>query len=115
MQCRAYSGQLGRYYEEFQAAGAELLIILGDTLERAQAYAGQLKLANPVLADPDRLVYHQYGLDKAMVFIQRTATVIVDRQGIIREIKRTTSPMVWLTEAAQTRKAVLDLSSKKSE
>jgi peroxiredoxin len=55
----------------------------------------------PVLADPEREVYKRYGLEKAMLFIQRTASVVVDRQGMIRYIKRTTSPMVWLQESQE--------------
>ncbi|MCL4559723.1 MAG: peroxiredoxin family protein [Chloroflexi bacterium] len=110
MQCRAYAAQLGRLYSEFQSEGTELLIILGDSLERARSYARQLKLANPVLADPERSVYHTYGLDKAMLVIQRTATVLVDKEGIIRHMKRTTNPMTWLQEAEATRRVVIDLS-----
>jgi peroxiredoxin len=56
MQWRALVAQLGRMYKEFQAAGAEVPIILGDTLEHARSYAGQLKAPFPVLADPDRKV-----------------------------------------------------------
>ncbi len=55
----------------------------------------------PVLADPEREIYKRYGLEKAMLFIQRTASVVVDRQGMIRYIKRTTSPMVWLQESQE--------------
>jgi alkyl hydroperoxide reductase subunit AhpC len=46
----------------------------------------------PVLADPDREVYHSFDLEKAHILIQRTASVIVDRHGIIRYLKRATNP-----------------------
>jgi peroxiredoxin len=111
MQCRAYAAQLGRYYEEFREANTELLVILGSSLDRARSYAQQLKLVNPVLADPGRKVYQAYGLEKAFVFIQRTATVIVDFHGIVRYIKRATNPMVWLSEAEETRNAVRELAA----
>ena len=92
---------MGRLYSEFQAANAEVLVILGDSLERAQSYAGLLHLPFPVLADPQRAVYHQYGLDKALVVIQRTASVLIDKGGIIRYLKRATNPMVWLQESQE--------------
>jgi peroxiredoxin len=57
-----------------------------------------LHLPFAVLSDPDRSVYHHYGLDKAMVFIQRTASIVIDQSGTIRYLKTTTNPMVWLQE-----------------
>ena len=36
-----------------------------------------------------------------MVFIQRTASVVIDRNGVIRYIKNTTNPMVWLQESQE--------------
>jgi len=109
MQCRAYVAQLGRLYPEFQAEGAEVLVILGDTVQRAQNYAESLHLPFPVLADPDRQVYHQYGLGKALIFIQRTASLIVDRAGFIRYLRSATNPNTWLHESRELSQAVHDL------
>src|SRR4030065_584910 len=75
MQCRSHAAQLARLYKEFQTADCEILLILGDSLEKAKRYTDILHLPFPVLADPERRVYHRYGLEKAMVFIQRTASV----------------------------------------
>lgn len=110
MQCRAHVAQLGRMHKDFQAAGAEVLVILGDTPERARSYAGQLKAPFPVLADPDRKVYHSFDLEKAYILIQRTASVIVDRDGVIRYLKRATNPLVWLQESQELLKAAQNLS-----
>ena len=101
MQCRSHSSQLGRLYKEFQAANCEILLILGDSLEKAKRYTDILHLPFPVLADPERRVYHRYGLEKAMVFIQRTASVVMDRNGVIRYLKTATNPMVWLQESQE--------------
>ena len=98
MQCRSHSAQLGRLYKEFQAADCEILLILGDSLEKANRYVDILHLPFPVLVDPERRIYHQYGLEKAMVFIQRTASIVLDRNGVIRYIKTATNPLVWLQE-----------------
>ena len=99
MQCRSHVAQLGRLYKEFQAAGAEILVILGHTLENAGKYAEQLKLPFPVLADPDRASYHLYDLERGIFGMQRTASVVVDRNGVIRYIKRVTNPLVWLQDS----------------
>jgi len=94
MQCRSHAAQLGRLYQDFKTQNCEILLILGEPVEKAMHYAESLHLPFPVLADPERKVYHQYGLEKAMIFIQHTASVILDVNGIIRYIKTTTSPMI---------------------
>jgi peroxiredoxin len=101
MQCRAHVAQLGRMYPQFQEAGAEIIVILGDTMERAQQYAGIVNAPFPILSDPQREVYRIYELEKFFLLIQRTASLVVDRDGIVRYLKRTTSPMVWLQESRE--------------
>ena len=91
---------------EFVKAEAQILIILGNTLDRASKYAETLKTPFPVLADPDRTVYHCYELDKNFIGIQRTASVIVDQNGLIRYIKRSLNPMTWLQESKELMLAV---------
>jgi peroxiredoxin len=109
MQCRAHVAQLGRLYQEFQSQGAEILVILGDNVQRAHSYVEALHLPFPVLADPDRQVYHQYGLEKALVFIQRTASIIVDQAGTIRYFRSATNPFTWLQESRELLEAVYQL------
>jgi peroxiredoxin len=92
--------------DEFVKAGAQILIILGDTLDRACRYAEILKTPFPVLADPDRAVYHRFELEKNFIGIQRTASVIVDQNGVLRYIKRSTNPMLWLQESKELMQAV---------
>jgi peroxiredoxin len=86
---------------------------LGASLERARKYVEILGLPYPVLADPERKVYHLYGLQKALLFLQRTASIIVDNKGIIRYLHTATNPMTWLDEHRELIKAVkeVDLSS----
>lgn len=109
MQCRSHVAQLGRLYKDFQAAGAEILVILGGTPEHVHKYAQLLKTPFPVLADPDRAVYHSYDLEKAFIVIQRTASVVVDRQGVIQYFKRATNPMLWLQESGELLNFVVGL------
>jgi hypothetical protein len=44
-------------------------------------------------------VYQRFELEKNFIGIQRTASVVVDREGLIRYIKRSVNPMVWLQES----------------
>jgi len=101
MQCRSHAAQLGRLYNEFKNQNYEILLILGDTLEKAKRYGESLHLPFPILADPIRSVYHQYGLEKVALVIQRTASILIDCNGIIRYIKTTTNPFVWLEESRE--------------
>jgi len=63
----------------------------------------------PVLADPSRQVYHQYGLERALVFVQRTASIIVDQAGTIRYFRSATNPFTWLQESRELLEAVHQL------
>lgn len=112
MQCRSHVAQLGRLFKNFQAAGAEVLVILGDTSERARQYAETLKTPFPVLSDPNRAVYQLFGLDKVAFVIQRTASVVVDRNGLIQYIKRNVNPMIWLQESHELLEFVKGMENK---
>jgi len=91
---------------EFVKAGTQILIILGDTLDRASKYAETLKTPFPVLADPARIVYQRYELVKIFIGIQRTASIIIDQNGMIRYLKRSINPMMWLKESKELIQAV---------
>ena len=101
MQCRAHVSQLGKYYEQIKETGTEVIVILGDTLEKAKEYVNILKLPFPVLSDPEREVYRAYELEKYFMLIQRTASIVVDRDGRVQYLKRTTNPMTWLQESRE--------------
>jgi peroxiredoxin Q/BCP len=109
MQCRAHVAQLGRLYPEFQAAGAEVLVILGDTQERATRYGASLRVPFPILADPEHAVYHRFDLQRAYLVMQRTASVVVDRDGRIQYLRRATNPQTWLQESQEILQVVRNL------
>jgi peroxiredoxin len=100
-QCRSHASQLGRLYKDFQAEDCEILLILGEPVEKARRYSEILHLPFPVLADPDRSVYRQYGLDKFFQLVQRTASVVIDRRGMIRYLKIALNPLTWLQESQE--------------
>jgi peroxiredoxin len=92
---------LGRLYKDFLKENCEVLLILGNSIDKAKRYAEVLHLPFPVLADPERKIYHLYGLDKAFLFIQRTASVVVDGTGTIQYLKQAVNPMTWLAESQE--------------
>jgi peroxiredoxin len=98
---------LGHLNDEFVKAGVQVLVILGDTLERAGRYAESLKAPFPVLADPERTIYHKFELQKNFIGIQHTASIIVDPNGVITYIKRAMNPMTWLQESKELIRIIL--------
>jgi len=90
----------------FVKAGGQILIILGDTLERASKFAETLKTPIPVLADPERAGSPRYELVKIFIGIQRVASIIIDQNGVIRYLKRSINPMKWLQESKELIQAV---------
>lgn len=111
MQCRSHVAQLGRLYPEIQAAGTEVLVILGDSPERVARYGASLNAPFPILADPEHEVYHRFDLERAYLVMQRTASVIVGREGRIRYIRRATNPMTWLQESKELVQVIQGLDS----
>ncbi len=111
MQCRSHASQLGRLNQEFQAANCEILLILGEPVDKARRYSEILHLPFPVLADPQREVYHRYGLEKVFLVIQRTASLVIDSGGVVRYLKSATSPMTWLQESRGLLEFVTGLAS----
>ena len=106
MQCRSHVAQLGRMNGEFTKAGVQILVVLGGTLDQARRYAESLKSPFPILSDPERAVYHTFELTKNFIGFQRTASIIVDQNGVIQYIKRSTNPMPWLQESKELLMAV---------
>ena len=100
-QCRTHVAQLGRMYQQFKDAATEVIVILGEGMEKASEYADGIGLPFPILCDPDRAVYHLYELEKYFLLFQRTASLVVDTHGIVRYLKRTTVPNVWLQESRE--------------
>lgn len=110
-QCRTHVTQLGKMYEQFREAGAEILVVLGEGVEKAREYKESIKLPFPILSDPDRAVYHLYELEKYFLLFQRTASLVIDKDGVVRYLKRTTVPNVWLQESRELYGFVLSLES----
>ncbi|GAB4419596.1 MAG: hypothetical protein Kow002_07340 [Anaerolineales bacterium] len=88
-------------YTHLKESGAEVVVILGNSLEKAKEYVEIVKAPFPILADPEREVYHIYELEKYFFLIQRTASLVIDKEGVVRYLKRTTNPNVWIQETRE--------------
>ncbi len=100
-QCRTHVTQMGRMHKQFLDSGAEVIVILGEDVKKAREYAEGINLPFPILSDPDRAIYHLYELEKYFLLFQRTASLVVDKNGVVRYLKRTTVPNVWLQETRE--------------
>ena len=78
-----------------------IVVILGEDVNKAKEYAEGIQVPFPILCDPDREIYHLYELEKYFLLFQRTASLIVDKDGLVRYLKRTTVPNVWLQESRE--------------
>ena len=75
-------------YEErraaFEAAGARLAAVSVDPIEVSQELATRLGLGFPILADPDGDVIRAFGVWHASRKIALPAVFVIDREGVIR-------------------------------
>lgn len=90
--CRQHVVQLGRLYSELLSKNVEVVVIGGGDLATAQRLANTYKLPFAVVADSEREIYHKYGLHKAVGFLQRSGSILVDRTGVVRYVQRATLP-----------------------
>lgn len=80
---------LGAHLSEAERAGVEIIAISPDPSERSQRLADGLRLGYRFLADQDLAVARRYGLVHAGGGpeghdVPRPATVVLDRDGVVR-------------------------------
>ncbi len=76
-------------FKQFEGLDAQILGISVDSAWAHKAFAQQLRISYPLLADfhPKGAVADKYGLYLADKGITNRATVIVDKQGVVRYVK----------------------------
>lgn len=85
--------QLATSEKQLLSYDATALIIGPGTPLEASKLSERLKVPYPVLADEDGQTYAAYGLRKVMFnTILQSATVVIDREGVIRYVRRSTNP-----------------------
>ena len=80
-------------------------MLLPEPLERAQRLARLFRAQFPVLADPRRTAFRSFGYGRRWLFVQQSGTSLVERDGALSYIRRSTSPRGAL-ELAELMRAV---------
>lgn len=71
-------------YEEFLDAGAVVIGVSGDALERHRAFAQTHCLPFHLVSDADGAIRQAYGVRKRFGFLPDRVTYLVDKEGIVR-------------------------------
>ncbi len=74
-----------KQYQEFREAGAEIVALVRDTQQAAQAFFRKSPIPFPCLVDTQGRVYHQFEVKSKLLSLgQRPALFVIDREGIVR-------------------------------
>lgn len=92
--------QLGLASPRLAELDTALLLLVPGPPEQARKIAKLIRASFPVLADPDRQAFRAFGLARRLVVIQRSGTALVDRDGTLSYMHRSTSPRRALDLAA---------------
>lgn len=75
-------------YEDFVAAGAEVLGVSSDSLEAHASFAARHSLPMQLLSDAGGKVRAQYGVKSTLGLLPGRETFIIDKQGVVRHVFR---------------------------
>ncbi len=91
--CILHAVQLKQAQAALEELGTALIIVVPGTLEQAGKIAKLLRATFPVLADPDRRAVRRFGLGRWLLLMQRSGTAVVDRDGRLTYMRRSTNPV----------------------
>ena len=75
-------------YEDFVEAGAEVIGISSDSLDRHSAFAQRYSLPMQLVSDKGGKVRAQYGVKSTLGLIPGRETFIIDKTGVVRHVFR---------------------------
>ena len=73
-------------YQQFTAAGAEVIGVSSDSPASHRSFAEKHRLPFPIISDQDRSLRKLYGVPNTLVFVPGRVTYVIDRGGVIRLI-----------------------------
>ncbi len=73
-------------YEAFVDAGAVVIGISGDSLERHRAFSARTRLPYLLLSDKDGALRTLFGVPKTMGIFPGRVTYVIDKEGIVRHV-----------------------------
>jgi len=84
--CTAEACAFRDSHEVFTEAGAEVIGVSSDSVDRHAAFAGRHNLPFTLLSDAGGKVRKAYGVPAALGFIPGRVTYVIDRSGMVRHV-----------------------------
>jgi peroxiredoxin Q/BCP len=84
--CTAEACAFRDSHEVFTDAGAEVIGISSDSVDKHAAFAGQHKLPFTLLSDQGGQVRKSYGVPSVLGLLPGRVTYVIDRQGTVRHV-----------------------------
>jgi thioredoxin-dependent peroxiredoxin len=84
--CTAEACAFRDSYEVFTDAGAEVIGVSSDSVDRHASFAGKHNLPFTLLSDPGGTVRKLYGVPATLGIIPGRVTYVIDRDGIVRRV-----------------------------
>ena len=84
--CTAEACAFRDSYETFTDAGAEVIGVSSDSVDRHAAFAGKHQLPFTLLSDQGGQVRKRYGVPAVLGVIPGRVTYVIDRQGTVRHV-----------------------------
>lgn len=84
--CTAEACSFRDSYEDFTAAGAEVIGISGDSVASHESFASHHRLPFVLLSDPDGTARTAFGVRKTFGLIPGRVTFVIDRGGVVRHV-----------------------------
>ncbi len=82
--CTAEACSFRDSYEVFKEAGAEVVGVSSDSVERHRAFAAHHQLPFTLLSDTGGALQKLYGVKKTLGLLPGRVTYVIDRAGIVR-------------------------------
>ena len=73
-------------YEDFAAAGAEVIGVSGDSVAKHQAFAQHHRLPFTLLADAGNALRKAYGVPSTLWILTGRVTYVIDRNGVVQHV-----------------------------
>ena len=84
--CTTESCSFRDQYEDFQAAGAEVIGVSSDSPESHERFVTKHSLPFTLLSDRGGRVRKQYGVPATLGIIPGRVTYVIDRRGVVRHV-----------------------------
>lgn len=99
--CTAEACQFRDSYEDFKAAGAEVIGISSDDQTTQKGFASRFGLQFTLLADRDESVHKAYGVRRTLGLIKGRATFVIDEQGGVTYAFHSHNPAAHMSKALE--------------